>query len=110
MPDFRSVYITTETPEEAARIGRVLVEERLAACVNIFNDMLSIYWWQGKVEEANEAVLIAKTHVERLSALTDRVKALHSYDCPCVVSLALNEGEGNDDYLSWIGRETGVGR
>ncbi len=105
MPDYRAVYITAESPEQAAQIGRTLVEERLVACVNIIKDTQSIYWWQGSIQEDNESILIAKTHSDCLSALTDRVKALHSYDCPCVVSFALQENEGNHDYLEWIEAE-----
>lgn len=106
MQDYRVVYITTETSEEAAKIGRALVEERLAACVNILPGMQSIYWWQGSIEEADEVVLIAKTHRDRMDQLTERVKALHSYDTPCVVAFPLAGNEGNADYLSWIGQET----
>jgi len=76
--DARFVYVTCSGAAEAQRIGRVLVEERLAACVNVLNDMASIYWWQGAVEEAAEAVLIAKTRDDLVPALTERVKAAKS--------------------------------
>jgi periplasmic divalent cation tolerance protein len=101
---FEFVYITASSPDEARKIGRVLVEERLAACVNIFDRMSSLYWWEGKVDEGNEAVLIAKTREDLVPAITDRVKALHSYSCPCVVALPITQG--NQDFLAWIGRET----
>src|SRR5215469_1438485 len=78
------VYVTASNAGEARRIGRTLVEERLAACANITAPVTSIYWWEGKVEEASEAVLILKTTEARLEALVSRVKALHSYDCPCI--------------------------
>jgi periplasmic divalent cation tolerance protein len=97
-------YMTASSPDEARRIGRALVEARLAACVNILDRMTSFYWWQGKVEEGSEAVLIAKTTRDRLAALTAKVKSLHSYTLPCVVGLAI-EG-GNQDFLDWIDTET----
>ena len=101
---FRFVYMTTASPDEAQRIGRTLVEERLAACVNIVPGMRSLYWWQGAVQDGQETVLIAKTRAELLESLTARVKALHSYTCPCVVALPI-EG-GNADFLRWIADET----
>lgn len=98
------VYITAASAEEARRIGRSLVEERLAACTNVIDGMTSMYWWEGRVQEDSEAVLIAKTRESLVKALTDRVKALHSYTCPCVVALPI--GQGNPDFLDWLARET----
>jgi periplasmic divalent cation tolerance protein len=98
------VYMTMETKAQARSLGRALVEERLVACANVIEGMNSIYWWEGKVEEAGEAVLIAKTQRARIDQLIARVKALHSYDCPCIVVLPITGG--NPDYLAWIGRET----
>ncbi len=98
------VYMTASSEEEARRIGRVLVEERLAACVNILPGMTSLYWWQGKVEEGHETVLIAKSRQALVPALTQRVKALHTYTVPCVVALPILDG--NPDFLRWIGEET----
>ncbi|MGY9019358.1 MAG: divalent-cation tolerance protein CutA [Alphaproteobacteria bacterium] len=94
------VYMAAGSKEEASVIGRCLVEENLAACVNIMDGMTSIYRWEGKLENASETVLIAKTMSNKVEALTERVKALHSYNCPCIVTLAI-EG-GNLDFLSWI--------
>ena len=99
------VYTTAGSVEEAERIGRALVSERLAACANILPSMRSIYWWEGKMEEAAEAVLVLKTVRPNLEALTARVKALHSYEVPCIVALPI-EG-GNVDYLAWIAQESG---
>jgi len=93
-------YITTKDKAEARRIGKILVEKKHAACVNILDGMQSIYWWQGKVEEANEAVLIAKTSDEKVPALIAEVKAQHSYSVPCVVTLPITDG--NPDYLKWL--------
>jgi periplasmic divalent cation tolerance protein len=99
------VYVTAGSVAEAERIGRALVEERLAACANILPGMRSIYRWQGKVEEASEAVLVLKTARTTLAALTARVKDLHSYELPCVVALPIEAG--NADYLAWIESQSG---
>ena len=99
------VYATASDAAEARRIGRAVVEERLAACANVLAPMQSVYWWDGKVQEADEAVLILKTTAERLDALVARVRALHSYDCPCIEALAVNGG--NPEFLAWVARETG---
>ena len=97
-------YITAGSREEALAIGRALVEERLAACANILDGMTSIYHWRGAIEEAKEAVLIVKTRAALVEPLTERVRALHSYDCPCVVALPITDG--NPAYLAWIEAET----
>jgi periplasmic divalent cation tolerance protein len=102
--EFRFVYITTRSQAEARKIGTILVEERLAACANIIPGMRSIYRWESKIEEAEETVLIAKTSKARIPALMERVRALHSYDCSCVVSLAVDDG--NPDYLDWLDAQT----
>ncbi len=98
------VYMTAESVDQARRLGRTLVERRLAACVNILPDMQSLYWWDGAVQEGQEAVLVAKTREDLAPALTEAVKALHSYKCPCVVVLPIIGG--NPDFLRWIGAET----
>lgn len=98
------VYMTAGTAEEARRIGAALVEERLAACANVIDGMRSIYRWEGKMQNDEEAVLIAKTREDLLDALTERVKALHSYEIPCVVGIPIVGG--NADFLDWIGAET----
>jgi periplasmic divalent cation tolerance protein len=99
-----SVQVTTRDAEEARRIGRTVIEERLAACANVIDGMSSIYWWEGKIEEGSEALLVLKTTSRRLDELMARVKALHSYDCPAIVAFAVEFGDG--DYIDWIGDET----
>lgn len=101
------VYVTAPDADAARRIGRVLVEERLAACANVLGGITSIFRWEGRVQEEGEAALIAKTRADLVPALTERVKALHSYSCPCVVSWPLTAG--NPDFLAWIAAETGAG-
>lgn len=98
------VYMTAESHEEAERIGRILVEERLAACVNIFQPMTSIFRWQGEVQSEAEVAFIAKTSSEAFAKLRERVKDLHSYDTPCIVALPI--WDGNYDFLTWINDQT----
>lgn len=102
--DLRLLYITASSRDEAWKIGRALVEERLAACANVIDRMESVYWWQGKLTEDREAVLIVKTRAELVEAATARVKALHSYTVPCVVALPILDG--NPAYLEWLQAET----
>ena len=101
---YRFVYMTAGSREEAAAIGRRLVEERLAACVNILAPMQSIYRWQGRIEEAREAAMIAKTTADCLERLVARVRELHAYDCPCVVAWEISAG--NPAFLDWIAEGT----
>ena len=98
--DLCFAYITCSDLAEAEAIGRALVSERLAACVNLLPGMRSLYWWQGRIEDAHEVVLIAKTSARHADALIVRVRALHRYTTPCVVFLPV-EG-GNPAYLDWL--------
>ncbi|MBN2732296.1 MAG: divalent-cation tolerance protein CutA [Balneolaceae bacterium] len=104
--NLRLVYITTKDKEEARKIGKALVEEKLTACVNIIDGMEAIYRWKGEIKEGQECILIAKTPYHIVKDLTQRVKQLHSYDCPCVISLQLSEQEGNEAYQQWLIQET----
>ena len=98
-----SIYITTGDEDEARRIGRTLVEERLVACVNIL-PIKSIYRWEGDIEEEEEVVMFVKTRDELAGQVIERVKELHSYEVPCIVSLPITKG--NPDYLKWIEEST----
>ena len=100
--NLRLVYITVKDKKEAKSIGKKLVKEKLAACVNIIEGMESIYRWEGEIVEDQETILIAKTPYHNVRDLTERVKQLHSYDCPCVISLQLTEQEGNEEYQNWL--------
>lgn len=100
--NLRLVYITTSDKQEAKSIGRKLVEEKLAACVNIVDGMEAIYRWKGEIVEDQETILIAKTPYHNVRELTERVKELHSYECPCVISLQFTEQEGNSEYQRWL--------
>ncbi len=101
----RLLYVTTAKLDEAWRIGETIVTERLAACANVLPAMQSCYWWEGKLERANECVLILKTRQALVERAVARVKELHSYTVPCIV--ALPAVGGNADFLAWIARETG---
>jgi periplasmic divalent cation tolerance protein len=96
----RLVYMTARDKPQALAIGRYLVEQRLAACVNVLDGMTSVYQWQGKPEEASEVVLIAKTEARLVKALIAAVQSQHSYEVPCVLTLPILEG--NPDYLAWL--------
>lgn len=99
------VYMTAGSPEQARTIARELIANRLAACVNVLEGMQSFYRWQGQVEEGREVVVLAKTRADLMTALTERVRQVHEYDCPCIVSWPL--ADGYQPFLDWIGQETG---
>ena len=100
----RLVYVTVETYSEAINIGRSVVTARLAACANVLNHVKSIYWWDGDIQESDEIVLLLKSRSSLIEPLIEKVRAVHSYDCPCIVVLPI-EG-GNPQYLEWIVEET----
>jgi len=98
------IYITTSSRDEALRIGRAVVADRLAACANVLPGVTSVFWWQDEVQEGAETSLILKTRSDLVERLTARVKEIHSYECPCVVALPI--ADGNPDFLRWIAEET----
>jgi periplasmic divalent cation tolerance protein len=98
------IYITAGNRDEARVIGKALVSERLAACVNIIDNINSMYWWQGEIQDDREVILIAKTKKSLIPELIEKVKTIHSYDCPCVVSLPIVDG--NKEFLEWVAEET----
>ena len=95
-----SVYVTAADADEARRIGRALVEEDLAACVNLLPGHTAIYRWEGKVEEGAEAAFLAKTTTGRFDALCARIRALHSYALPCIVAFPVEAGD--PEFLDWV--------
>ena len=95
-----SVFAVFANAEEAERIGRTVVEERLAACINILAPVRSLYRWKGKIETADEVAAILKTHHWRSDALIARIAELHSYDVPCVVSWPIDKIVGA--YADWV--------
>jgi periplasmic divalent cation tolerance protein len=99
----RSIYITTRDETEAKKISQILILEKLVACVNYF-PIKSIYRWKANIEETSEFALIAKTRAELADKAIKRVKELHSYEVPCVVSWIIDKG--NSEYLDWIKEST----
>jgi periplasmic divalent cation tolerance protein len=95
-----SIYAVFASAEEAERIGRTVIEERLAACINMLPPIRSIYRWKGKVESADEVAAILKTHHWRTDALMALIAELHSYDVPCIVSWPIENILG--PYADWI--------
>ena len=98
------VYMTAGSFKEAKRIGQILVSQNLAACVNLLENMTSIYKWEEKLEESKEVIMIAKTRKTLMPKLIETVNSLHSYDCPCILELPIQGG--NPDFLSWIKSQT----
>lgn len=99
------VYIVCKDRDEARKIGRQLLEKRLAACFNLF-PIESMYWWEGKLTEDKEVVLLAKTVADNYSAVTKEVLALHSYEVPCIMSVKVDQVEPR--YLEWLQGEVQI--
>lgn len=95
-----SVYAVFANAEEAERIGRAVVEERLAACINILGPIRSIYRWKGAIETADEVAAIFKTSNSTVDALITRIAALHSYDVPCIATWPIEKVLGS--YAAWV--------
>ena len=102
----RAVFVYTTYPSlvEAERIGRAVLERRLAACVNILPGMISHYWWEGAIERGEEVVMIIKTRASLADAVRAAVKEMHSYTTPAILVLPVEGGE--PAYLDWLMRET----
>lgn len=99
-----TLYLTAANAAEAEKLGRTLVEERLAACANLLGPIRSFYWWQGKVQDEAEVAVLLKTRVDLVERVVARVRQLHSYSVPCVVQWPI--AAGNPDYLAWVEAET----
>lgn len=100
------VFITAGNRQEADNIAGVLVGEKLAACVNIVPAVSSVFWWQGKLDNADEFLLVAKSPVSLLEKIVARVKAVHSYTVPEIIAMPVLGG--NADYLKWIDESVSV--
>ncbi len=94
------VLTNTGSGEEARKIARVLVERKLAACVNIIPTVESTYWWKGKIETAPEWTLLIKTVRTNFEAIHDAIRELHSYDLPECIAISIDNG--SPEYLNWI--------
>jgi periplasmic divalent cation tolerance protein len=100
MIEILQVTTTVSSKEEAERIGRTLVQERLAACAQIAGPVTSHYWWENTVETATEWYCYLKTTVERYPALESRLRALHSYAVPEIIAFPISRG--GSDYAAWV--------
>lgn len=102
--DYMLVLITTPNEDEAVKISKVLVEEKLAGCINILKDIRSIYSWQDKIEDEPEVLMIVKTKSELFEELEKRVKSLHSYTVPEIIGIKIKRG--SESYLNWLSEVT----
>ncbi len=93
-------YITSSNQDEAEKIAKTLLKKRLAACINIVPNVSSMYWWEGMIQKDSEYLLFAKTQEEHIEALVNEVKAIHNYECPCILIFPIDGG--NTDYLTWL--------
>lgn len=98
------VFVTTSSAEEAQKIARILVDEKLFACVNIVSPIQSIFHWHGELSDECEVLLVAKTKGNLFNDIVKRVKQLHSYTVPEVIAIPIVAG--SQDYLNWISEET----
>lgn len=94
------IFVTASSKGEAEKIANKLVEEKLAACVNIVSNVESVFWWEGKVDRANEVLLMVKSREENVPEIITTVKSLHSYDVPEIIALPISAGF--EPYLKWI--------
>jgi periplasmic divalent cation tolerance protein len=101
---YLQVTTTTDSEAEARKLAELAVESRLAACGQVLSPITSVYWWDGKVENAQEWMVLLKTTANRVEQLIDRLRAEHSYDTPEIVAVPIVSG--NPAYLDWITAET----
>lgn len=106
MAEYIEVHTTIDSQEGAQKIANAIVSRRLAACVQVSGPITSTYWWEGKMEQAQEWVCTAKTRSELYSQLEQAIKEVHPYDVPEI--LAVDVVAGNTDYLKWVSQETGA--
>jgi periplasmic divalent cation tolerance protein len=97
------IYITTSTDEEAQELAKVLLNRRLAACVNILPKINSLFWWDEKLDSAQECLMMVKSRTSLLDEIITSVKEVHRYETPEIVALPIVAG--NPDYLEWINKE-----
>jgi periplasmic divalent cation tolerance protein len=97
------VYITTSGVPESKKIAKTLLEEKLAACINIIPSVESMYLWEEKIEEDSESIIIVKTSSSLVNEVIKRVEYIHSYETPCILELKVNNG--SKKYLKWLETE-----
>ncbi len=99
-----TVYVTAGSLDEAKLIARTVIGERLAACANILENVISVFNWDGAVKEESEVAMILKTRRDLVTALAARIEQIHSYECPCITAHDIVAGHGG--FLGWITSET----
>lgn len=105
MTGFIQAVTTTETREDAEKIARMVVEQRLAACVQVLGPITSTYWWQGSIETAGEWMCLMKSRQDLFDHLAHAIKAVHPYTVPEILAFPILAG--NPEYLSWLDQEVG---
>ncbi|MFQ5640221.1 MAG: divalent-cation tolerance protein CutA [bacterium] len=98
------VFVTCGSEEEAKKISRELLDAQLIACANVVPSVLSIFRWQGKIDEESEVLIVIKSVKTNLAQIVTKVKAMHSYDVPEIIAMPIIGG--SDDYLRWVDNET----
>ncbi|WP_437205994.1 divalent-cation tolerance protein CutA [Planctomicrobium sp. SH664] len=104
MNPIATVYVTHRNRDEALALARTLVSERLVACANILGEGTSVYQWEGQLMEEREVPLLLKTTADLIPRVTERIRELHPYECPCVVAWGVTDG--NPQFLQWVHNET----
>ena len=99
-------YIPCSNLDEAKKLANGLVKNKLAACVNIIPEVISVYEWEGKIQNDSETVMLVKSTVEKSFAITQFIKENHSYDEPAVVSLVVDEGTSSESFMNWVKEQT----
>ena len=101
------VYVTTDSEDEAVKLSKLILNNRLAACSNIINQSKSFYWWNNEINETREYIILFKTNSKNENRLIEEVVENHSYDTPCVISIPILSG--NKIFLEWVNQQTNTG-
>ncbi len=100
------LYVTTSSLDEAEKIAKALLEKRLCACVNLYPEVRSFFWWEGKIDSAKEAIMIVKTRESLISEVEKTIRENHSYTCPCIVKIQVEAVF--KPFEEWLFKETGA--
>lgn len=100
------LYVTTSSVDEAEKIGKALLEKRLCACVNIYPEVRSFFWWEGRIDSAKESILVIKTRESLIPEAEKNILENHSYTCPCIVKIPVEAVF--KPFEEWLFKETGA--
>ena len=100
MSNYKLLYITCGSKNEAVNLGKLIVKNKLAACTNIFSNINSIFNWNNKISQSKETILVGKTQKKNITKIIKLIESRHSYDCPCILFFDIEKG--NKKFLSWI--------